>query len=75
MTRRERQHFGHHVGITDIELVTVNPAKGDDREEADALVAITIRMVPRQLEAVSRGQRGDVLRVRISPLVLRPGKG
>ena len=48
------QHFGDDVGIGRLEVATIGTEEGDRGEEADALVAIPIRVILDEPEGVRR---------------------
>src|SRR5262245_32102730 len=63
------QHRRDHVGVGGLELIAVETEEGGHGEEADPLVAVTVRMIPHQVEAVCGGQGRDVRGTSVRPLL------
>ncbi len=74
ITGSQRNEPGHDIGICRIEGIPVDSQERHHRKEADALVAVPVRMVANETEGICGGQLRHVRGLGVMPLLLRPGQ-
>lgn len=74
-TLGKRENLCDDVSVGDFEIVSIHSKECGNREEADTLVSVAVRVVPHQSEAVRGGQGRDICALAVMPLLLRSRQG